>query len=51
MFGVGARRVLMCPHDGGVGRDVPVDLACRVGFGLTVIAEVLSTRPVAALSI
>lgn len=29
----------MCPHDGGVDRDVPVDLLSRVGLGLDLLEQ------------
>lgn len=35
----GTGRMLMSPHDGGVDRGVPIDLACRVGRGLDLVEQ------------
>lgn len=43
--GAGAGRMLMRPHDGGVNRDVPVDLTRRIGGGLDLLEQKLP-RPV-----
>lgn len=37
--------MLVSAHDGGVDRDVPVDLTCRVGRGLDLLEQTLP-RPV-----
>jgi len=37
--------MLMRPHDGGVDRDIPVDLILRVGRGLNLLEQTLP-RPV-----